>query len=243
MFTSQAWKPAAPPMVREPVRETLAAPAMPYRVVGQMLQAGVIHVVLARGDSILAVREGDTLEGGYRVEAVHTDRVTLLYLPLNAVEDIPITASLMVERPAQRQPPIAAAAEQTARVRWEGPPQVSAGTTFDVALKVTSAEAVRAAPLQLTFDADVLEPVAVRAGGFFSEGLFSYRVNPAGSISIGASGKGQTASDAELVVVRFKPIRAPGTAELKVSALALQDPRGRTIAHERPATFRTEVVQ
>jgi hypothetical protein len=38
-------------------------------------------------------------------------------------------------------------------------------------LKLTSAEAVRAAPLQLTFDPEVLEAVAVRAGGFFSDGL------------------------------------------------------------------------
>jgi hypothetical protein len=102
---------------------------------------------------------------------------------------------------------------------------------------------VRAAPLQLRFDPEVLEPVAVRAGGFFSDGLFSYRVFPNGSIIIGASGKGAVPIDAEFVVVRFKPLRPVANAELQVAAITLQSPAGVAIAHEQPGAFRTVVVR
>ena len=37
-----------------------------------------MHVVLSRGDAVCPVREGDTLEGGYRVESIAPDRVTLI---------------------------------------------------------------------------------------------------------------------------------------------------------------------
>jgi hypothetical protein len=120
---------------------------------------------------------------------------------------------------------------------------VRAGATFDVALKVTSAHPVRASPLQLGFDAKLLEPIDVRAGGFFADGMFSYRVNRAGSIFVGASGKGAVATDAEIVVVTFRPIRPGATAELTVSSLLLQGAAGRAIAHDRPAAFRTTIVQ
>ena len=75
---------------------------------------------------------------------------------------------------------------------------------------------MRGSPLQLSYDAKVLEPVAVRAGEFFAEGSFTYRVNPSGSITVGAFGKGDVPDDAEFVVVTFKPIRAGATTELKL---------------------------
>jgi hypothetical protein len=184
------------------------------------------------------------------------DRVTLVYTPLGVREDLPVNTALAFDDASAAPAPAAAAAPapaapaaagasraEPAKLRWEGPQSVSAGNPFDVALKLTSAEAVRAAPLQLQYDAKVLEPVAVRAGDFFSDGLFSYRVNPAGWIFIGASGKGVAALDAEFLVVRFKPIGAPGTAELKISSLSLQDPSGRAIAIQQPAAFRTVITQ
>jgi len=252
IFSSQSWN-AAPQnaaALMAPVAPP-AAPPMPYRVAGTVSQDGALQIVLARGDAVLMVREGDTLDGAYQVEKVQPERVTLVYLPLGTREDLPMNSALALDESSPRPAPLAAAAPaaagasapEPAKLRWEGPQRVTAGSTFDVALKVTSAEAVRAAPLQLVFDAKVLEPVAVRAGGFFSDGLFSYRVLPGGSIFIGASGKGSVAADAEFLVVRFKPIGAPGTAELKISSVSLQDTTGRAIAYQQPAPFRTIISQ
>ena len=111
-----------------------------------------------------------------------------------------------------------------------------------MALKVTSAEAVRSAPVQLSFDAALLEAVDVRRGGFFADGIFSFRINPSGSIFIGAAGKGAVPADAEFFVVTFKPVRA-GAAELKLSSVLLQGAAGRAIAHDQPAALRTAIVQ
>jgi hypothetical protein len=69
-----AEEPASPPVV---------VPPMPYRVAGQVVRNGVPQVVLARDDRVLIVREGDVLEGGYRVESVKQDGVTLVYTPLD----------------------------------------------------------------------------------------------------------------------------------------------------------------
>jgi hypothetical protein len=252
-FAARSW---APPPPRAPVAAPLAAPVplpppMPYRVAGQVVRGDGAHVVLAKGDAVLAVREGDTLDGGYRVESIAGDHVTLRYLPLGVRHDLDVASTLGLDAPPARtalaapEPDAAPVtpAGRPAQLRWEGPKQVRAGDTFDVALKVTSAQPVRASPLQLGFDAKLLEPVDVRAGGFFADGLFSYRVNRAGSIFVGASGKGAVATDAEIVVVTFRPIRPGATAELTVSSLLLQGAAGRAIRHDRPAAFRTTIVQ
>jgi hypothetical protein len=66
-------------------------------------------------------------------------------------------------------------------------------------------------------------------------------VNPSGSITVGAFGKGDVPDDAEFVVVTFKPIRA-GAAELKLSSLVLQGAGG-AVVHEPIAAFRTSITQ
>lgn len=255
VFAQRSWAPppprpaAAKATVPEPASAPPPPPAMPYRVAGKIVYEGGAHVVLAKGDRILWVSEGETLADGYRVDAITPDRVTLTYLPLGVAQHIAVVSNLESEAPV-RTTAVAAAAPNTgakeagpAHLRFEGPGQVSAGKPFNVVLKVTSKEAVRASPLQLSFDAKLLEPVNVRAGGFFAGGNFSYRVGPAGSIFVGASGKGAVPADAEFVVVTFKPIQPGSTAELKLSSLILQGAAGRAIVHDQPAAFRTSIVQ
>ena len=255
-------KPAAePPPPPAPV-----APPMPYRVAGQVIHDGPPRVVLARDDRVFFVREGDTLDGGYRVESIKSDAVTLVYTPLDERQKLPVASALQVPvvPPAAGQAragtdapaagtapgmavgtaPGAAAAPvadgRPAQLRWEGPAQVQAGSEFEVALKITSDKAVRGSPMQLSYDAKALEPVAVRAGEFFADGSFTYRVNP-GSIFVGAFGKGEVPADAEFLVVTFKPIRAGATA-VSLSSLQLQGARG-ALVHEPLAAFRTSVSQ
>jgi hypothetical protein len=236
LFPSQSWTPAQS-AAAAPAAPTV--PPMPYRVAGAVLQDGTTQIVLARGDTVLTVREGDTLDGIYRVESLNASHVTLTYLPMGVREDLPVTSALA--EASTPQPARAGAAQ--AQLAWDGPKQVSAGSTFRVALKLTSTEAIRAAPVELSFDPAVVRPIAVRAGDFFSGGMFSYRVNPGGSIFIGASGKGAVPSDAEFLVVNFEPIRASGVAEVSVSSLSLQDAAGRAIAYREPGSFRTAIVR
>jgi len=255
-FGSQDWAPpvsarAAKP---EPVAPTL--PPMPYRVAGQVVQDGAAYVLLSSNDRVLAVAAGDKLDGGYLVESINAEGVTLVYEPLGVRQQLAFVSALGVDAPIAKTAlaPLQAAAEQVAaqaapaageprpaRLRWEGPERVRAGDTFDVALRVTSERPVRASPLQLTFDAKLLEPVNVRPGDFFSKGSFNYRINPAGSIFVGALSPGEAAADAEFLVVTFRPIRAGTTAEVKVSSFSLHGIAGGAIAHDRPADFRATI--
>jgi hypothetical protein len=253
IFVPHSWTPPAPvqsPSASPKPAAKPAPPPVPYRVAGKLRHEGRPQIVLAKGDAILAVREGDTLDDGYRVVSIRRDHVTLLYVPLGLQQTLPIDLSFVIDEPVAAAAPdpephtaTVAAEASPARLRWAGPEQVKAGDPFTVALKVSSGQAVRAVPLQLSYDAALLEPVDVRPGKFFADGLFSYRINPGGSIFVGASGKETLASDAELLVVTFKPIRAGVVAELKISSMMLQSGAGRTIAHDQPAAFRTAVVR
>jgi hypothetical protein len=254
VFAPRSWAPPAPPRSTTPPASEVAAPPppppMPYRVAGKVVYEGGAHIVLAKGDRVIWVREGDTLDDGYRVDSIKPDRVTLTYLPLGVEQHIAAVSTLEVEPPSARSALASAAparaasgASGAAQLRFEGPQQVRAGSPFNVALKVTSGQAVRASPLQLSYDAKLLEPLTVRAGGFFADGSFSYRVSPSGSIFVGASGKGAVPADAEFLVITFKPIQPGGTAELKLSSLILQGAAGRAIVHDQPAAFRTAIIQ
>jgi len=254
LFGSNAPPVRAAPKHKAPVEAAApppapVAPPMPYRVAGQVVHDGPPRVVLARDDRVFFVREGDVLEGGYRVESIKSDAVTLVYTPLDERQTLAVASALQVP---VVPPPTASAGRgvkqvtagggRPAQLRWEGPASVTAGNDFEVALKITSDKLVRGSPLQLSYDAKVLEPVAVRAGEFFAEGSFTYRVNPSGSITVGAFGKGDVPDDAEFVVVTFKPIRAGATAELKLSSLVLQGAAG-ALVHEPLAAFRTSIAQ
>jgi hypothetical protein len=262
-FDPRSWAPpvrhattvAAPPP--KPV-----APPVPYRVAGQVMHDGLNQVVLSRDDRVFTVSEGETLDNVYRIESIRPDAVTLTYLPLSERQVIPVGGLRLDMAPAvvgalvaQAAGPLvvhsvpepsaaqgASADARPAQLRWEGPKQVQAGANFDVTLKLTTAQPVRALPMQLNYDAKLLEPVAVRPGDLFADGRFSYRVNPSGSIFVGASVDKAVPADAELMVVTFRPIRS-GNAELRLSALALQGAAGRVIAHDPPAAFRTAIVQ
>lgn len=243
---------ASAPAQAAPAPPPVAAPPMPYRVAGQVVRNGVPQVVLARDDRVLIVREGEVLEGGYRVESVKADGVTLVYTPLDIREHLafaPVLPSAAprpvaaVAPPATPATPAPTADARAVQLRWEGPEQVRAGSNFNVALKITSHQPVRGSPLQLSYDAKLLEPVAVRAGDFFADGSFTYRVNPGGSIFVGAFTKGAVAADAEFLVVTFKPIRSGATAELKLSSMVLQGAAGRALVHEPLGAFRTSITQ
>ena len=222
----------APPTAAAPPKPAQAvAPPMPYRVAGSVVRKGVSKLLLARGDVVLEADEGDTLEGGYRVESIGAAEITLLYLPLGVRERLPVGA--------------AAPGSRRAKLRWEGPERVKAGTPFTVALRVTSEEPLHASPLQVNFDAELLEPVSVRPGKLFSEG-FAYRISPEGSIVVGASGRGRdaghVAADAELVVFVFKPIRPAPATELKLTSLLLQGAVGKPVAVEQLGAYRASIA-
>jgi hypothetical protein len=241
-------KKKAPPVVEAPPPAPVAPP-VPYRFAGKVLKGGEEEVLVAKGEFVFPVKVGDTLDGVYKVESIGNDRIEVVYTPLGSKDRITVSSALESEAAAARassaaaQAPAAPVADgRPAQLRWEGPDRVQAGANFTVALRVNTKETLRAAPMQIRFQPDVLEPVNVRPGKFFGEGSFSYRVNPSGSIFVGATSQPPApAADAELVIVTFKPIKRGATAELSMSALSLQGVAGRTISYEQVSAFRAAI--
>lgn len=90
-FATRSWAPApSKPAPKPQVEAPPAPPALPYRFAGRVVREGVAHALLAKGDVVLAVREGETLEGGYRVESISAEEITLLYLPLGTRQRITV---------------------------------------------------------------------------------------------------------------------------------------------------------
>ena len=234
-FSPRAWAPAAE------VRSLAAAPAPvappnPYRVAGVLLEDSATQVFLSKAERVYEAAAGDELEGGYRVEEIAADHVTLRYLPLGSLEKLAYSSSLYGGLADESE------TAKRADVRWEGPALVRAGAMFDVALRVSSEQPLRAAPLQVQYEPELLQPVNVRAGKFFDGGSFTYRINPDGSIHIAASGEpAAPGADAEIVVLTFRPVKVGAAAEIKVSSLALEGAGGRRLAHGSLASFRTLV--
>ena len=274
-FSAQSWlprrKPAAVSAPPDPV-----TPPLPYRFAGQFHRESGIEVYVARGEEIFPVKEGDTLDGQYKVDSVSSTEVSFIYLPSGTRQTLQFSALKEPELTAQGGPlppraPASAPAQAPvaklipaptpgtslsdnsspgktgpAQLRWEGPASARAGANFNVSLRVTSGEQIRAAPMQLRFDPAVLESVSVRPGRYFSgekTGSFGYRVNSDGSIFVGVSNQTPaSASDAEMLVLTFKSIKAAAAAEISVASLNLQGAAGRTIAYGSLTPFKTTII-
>lgn len=87
LFEPVAWQSAAalaqasaapPPPPPKPV-----APPFPYAYLGGLLEDGVRTTFFTRGDRVLPVKAGDTVDAVYRVDQMTEKQMTLTYLPLN----------------------------------------------------------------------------------------------------------------------------------------------------------------
>lgn len=88
-----AAKPAAP-VATTPPPPAVAPPAMPYKVVGVMLDPeGRRLVVLAKPDKSIVVVPGMSLDEGFVVESVGDESVQLLYPALDTRFNLPIPRS------------------------------------------------------------------------------------------------------------------------------------------------------
>src|SRR5712691_11405450 len=103
-FSAQAWlprrKPAAVSAAPDPV-----APPLPYRFAGQFYRESGIEVYVARGEEIFPVKEGDTLDGQYKVDSVSATEVSFIYLPTGARQTMEFSALKEQELTARGGPP------------------------------------------------------------------------------------------------------------------------------------------
>jgi len=92
-FAPTSWAPApappapvqAAPLAAVPLVATPPAPSappMPFVYIGLYVDEGRETVMLMKGDQLLLVKQGETIDNVYRLERVTADRIDLTYLPL-----------------------------------------------------------------------------------------------------------------------------------------------------------------
>jgi len=97
LFDSHEWQSSSPATAAVAVLAPPpppVAPPMPYRFSGALVSEGQLQIFLAKGDSIISVGLGETIEGGYRVDAIDERQITLTYLPLEQKQVIPVSTSV-----------------------------------------------------------------------------------------------------------------------------------------------------
>lgn len=93
LFPQQTWRPSPPPPKPyvPPPPPPPQAPPLPFRHLGHWAENGQRTLLLVQGDQPLAVRPGQTLPGGWRVDTISEHAVVFTYLPLGLQTTLGIT--------------------------------------------------------------------------------------------------------------------------------------------------------
>lgn len=83
--------PEAPPPPPVAPAPKPTAPPFPYKYFGKMTGTdGKPITYLTRGDEVIPVHKQEILDNTYRIDAISDTAITVTYLPLNAMSDVPI---------------------------------------------------------------------------------------------------------------------------------------------------------
>jgi hypothetical protein len=89
LFSTRNWNPPPPPP--PPAAEAAAvAPTLPFAFLGKKLEGDIWEVYLNRGEQTFIVREGQTLDGIYRIDKIAPPSLALTYLPLGQSQTLQI---------------------------------------------------------------------------------------------------------------------------------------------------------
>jgi hypothetical protein len=91
-FSARSWTPPPPPPVAGPAPAPVAPP-LPYTFLGKKQEGDAWEVYLGRAEQTFIAREGQVLEGNYRIDKVQPPQLQLTYLPLGEVQTLSIGES------------------------------------------------------------------------------------------------------------------------------------------------------
>jgi len=82
LFDTVSWQPPPPKVVAAPPPQPVTPP-FPYAYMGGLSEDGVRTSFFTKGERVLPVKAGDTIDAVYRVDQMTDKQMTLTYLPLN----------------------------------------------------------------------------------------------------------------------------------------------------------------
>ena len=93
LFAVRNWNPPPPPPPPSEKPPAPMAPPLPFAFIGKKLEGAVWEIYLGQGEQTYVVREGQVIEGRYRVDKIEPPTLALTYLPLGQVQALPIGES------------------------------------------------------------------------------------------------------------------------------------------------------
>lgn len=95
LFESKSWYVPPPPPPPAPIAAPApppppTAPKLPFTYLGQYQEAATPVILLMQGERMLVVREGEIIDGIYRVEGIRGKTLTLTYLPLGIAQTLEV---------------------------------------------------------------------------------------------------------------------------------------------------------
>ena len=90
LFGVQSWQPPPPPPPSPPPPAEPELPPFPYTYMGGLTDERGRTAFFNRGDRVLALRAGETVDGAFRVDHLDETSMTVTYVPLNKSADLPL---------------------------------------------------------------------------------------------------------------------------------------------------------
>jgi hypothetical protein len=86
-FVPRSFAPPPRP-ARAAAAEKPSAPPLPFTYVGRLTQDGVTEVFVTRGDELISVAAGRSIDAEYRVDSISASRIAFTYLPLKTKQSL-----------------------------------------------------------------------------------------------------------------------------------------------------------
>ena len=134
-----------------------------------------------------------------------------------------------------------------ARLSFDGPTQIKAGSEFVVQMLIQSDQPLAGMPITLEYDSKVLQITGIKEGEFFRQGgvasSFTSKIEPNGKLVLATSRSGETGATVPGVVATLTmKALAPAEASLiSVAAIAPVGTAGRAVITSQPLPYRVQV--
>lgn len=136
---------------------------------------------------------------------------------------------------------IAAVGPESASIAWQGPAQVSAGSSFFLQIIAQASQPVARLPLAVDFDNKALQVITVAEGEWMKAGdaqtSFSSRVEPQGQITLNGqrTGDGGATGGGVFATLQFRALAPVDASSIRLSRMAPVGPNGQAIVMPLPA--------
>ena len=90
LFAVQSWQPPPPPPPPPSQAVEPQAPPFPYTYMGGLSDEHGRTAYFNRGDRVLTVHAGETVDGSFRVDHLDETSMTVTYVPLNKTAQVPL---------------------------------------------------------------------------------------------------------------------------------------------------------